>query len=259
VRNRKRIDELPVRRHGDRDQYGRRASRAMSSKALSEVGRLRASDIAYERLREMILTLRLAPGEVLNEFSLASLLGIGRMPVREAISRLASDRFVTVLPRRGTVVASMTMFDVADLFEAREAVECGIAYVAVRRITDAQTHQLRELVEEAEAARGEFDVERFLVDDLRIHRFLIGLLDNDLLRHVADILLLHNLRCWRSFFRTHLPQGETMLCHRELLEAFEQRDAYAAEAATRAHIEVSRQLLLSLFDGYEKAEKAAEQ
>jgi DNA-binding GntR family transcriptional regulator len=225
----------------------------MSSEMLSDVVPLRASDIAFEQLREMILSLRLAPGEVLNEFSLAAMLDIGRMPVREAISRLASDRFVNVLPRRGTVVASMTMFDVADLFEAREAVECGIAYVAVRRITDVQTNQLRELVEEAEAARGDFDVERFLLDDLRIHRFLIGLLDNDLLRHVADTLLLHNLRCWRSFFQTHVPQGDTMLSHRDLLDAFERRDADGAEAATRNHIEGSRQLLLSLFDGSEKA------
>jgi DNA-binding GntR family transcriptional regulator len=201
----------------------------------------------------MILDLRLAPGELLNEFSLAALLDIGRMPVREALSRLATDRFVIVLPRRGTVVASMTMFDVADLYEAREAVECGMAYVAVRRITDAQTTELRELVDEAEAARGDFDAERFLLDDLLIHRFLIGLLDNDLLRHAADTLLLHNLRFWRRFFQTHLPQGDTMLSHRELLDAFERRDADAAEAAIRKHIEGSRQLLVSLFDGNEKA------
>jgi DNA-binding GntR family transcriptional regulator len=44
-----------------------------------------------------------------------------------------------------------------------------------------------------------------------------------------------------------------MLSHRELLEAFERRDADGAEVATRNHIEGSRQLLLSLFDGSEKA------
>ncbi len=225
----------------------------MSAVTPSKVAPLRASDVAYEQLREMILDLRLAPGEVLNEVSLAALLDLGRMPVREALSRLAGDRFVIVLPRRGTVVASMTMFDVADLYEAREAVECGMAYVAVRRITDAQTAELRELVDESEVARGDFNVERFLLDDLAIHRFLIGMLDNEILRHAADTLLLHNLRFWRRFFQTHLPQGDTMLSHRDLLSAFERRDADGAEAATRQHIEGSRQLLLSVFDGSEKA------
>lgn len=221
----------------------------MSEGAASNLVPLRASDVAYERLREMILDLRLAPGEVLNEFSLSSMIGIGRMPVREALQRLASDRFVVALPRRGTVVSSMTMVDVAHLYEAREAVECGIARVVVRRITDEQIRELRTLVERADEARGVFDAERFLLDDLRIHRFVISMMDNALLHDAADSLLLHNLRFWRSFFRSRLPQGETMLSHRELLTAFENRDGDAAEAATRAHIEGARQLLVTLFDG----------
>jgi DNA-binding GntR family transcriptional regulator len=221
----------------------------MSTGAASNFVPLRASDVAYERLREMILDLRLAPGEVLNELSLSSMIGIGRMPVREALQRLASDRFVVALPRRGTVVSSMTMVDVAHLYEAREAVECGIARVVVRRITDEQIRELRPLVERADEARGVFDAERFLLDDLRIHRFVIGMLDNALLHDAADSLLLHNLRFWRSFFRSRPPQGDTMLSHRDLLTAFENRDGDAAEEATRAHIEGARQLLVTLFDG----------
>jgi DNA-binding GntR family transcriptional regulator len=221
----------------------------MSTGAASNLFPLRASDVAYEQLREMILDLRLAPGEVLNELSLSARIGIGRMPVREALQRLASDRFVVALPRRGTVVSSMTMVDVAHLYEAREAVECGIARVVVRRITDEQIRELRSLVERADEARGVFDAERFLLDDLRIHRFVIGMLDNALLHNAADSLLLHNLRFWRSFFQTRLPQGDTMLSHRDLLTAFENRDGSAAEEATRAHIEGARQLLVTLFDG----------
>ncbi len=221
----------------------------MSTGAASNLVPLRASDVAYERLREMILDLRLAPGEVLNELSLSSMIGIGRMPVREALQRLSSDRFVVALPRRGTVVSSMTMVDVAHLYEAREAVECGIARVVVRRITDDQIRELRTLVERADEARGVFDAERFLLDDLRIHRFVIGMMDNALLHDAADSLLLHNLRFWRSFFQSRLPQGDTMLSHRDLLMAFENRDGDAAEEATRAHIEGARQLLVTLFDG----------
>jgi len=221
----------------------------MSTGAASNLVPLRASDVAYEQLREMILDLRLAPGEVLNELSLAAQIGIGRMPVREALQRLASDRFVVALPRRGTVVSSMTMVDVAHLYEAREAVECGIARVVVRRITDEQIRELRSLVERTDEARSVFDAERFLLDDLRVHRFVIGMLDNALLHNAADSLLLHNLRFWRSFFQTRLPQGDTMMSHRDLLTAFENRDGSAAEEATRAHIEGARQLLVTLFDG----------
>lgn len=208
---------------------------------------LRASDVAYEQLREMILDLRLSAGEILNEHSLAATLGIGRMPVREAIGRLVSDRFIVVLPRRGTAVAPMAMEDVVHLFEAREAVECGIAYVAARKVTPVQVEEFRGLVEEAEAARGVFDAERFLLDDLRIHRFLVEQMDNALLQDAAERLLLHNLRFWRSFFRTRLPHADTMLSHRDLLLALEDGDCEGAQSAMRAHIGASRQLLQALF------------
>ena len=146
-------------------------------------------------------------------------------------------------------MSSMTMVDVAHLYETGEAVECGIARVVVRRITDDQIRELRTLVERADEARGVFDAERFLLDDLRIHPFVIGMMDNALLHDAADSLLLHNLRFWRSFFQSRLPQGDTMLSHRDLLAAFENRDGDAAEEATRAHIEGARQLLVTLFDG----------
>ena len=208
---------------------------------------LRASDIAYGQLREMVLDLRLAPGEILNEHSLAATLQLGRMPVREAIARLVSDRFILVLPRRGTVVAPMTMANVADLFEAREAVECGMAYIAARKVTDQQISDLKVLVKEADAARDVSDVERFLLDDLHIHQFLVRQMDNPLLQDMAERLVLHNLRFWRSFFRTRAPQADAMVSHSQLLAALEARDSEGAEAAMRAHIVASRQLLQSLF------------
>lgn len=223
----------------------------MSISDLTPVVPLRASDVAYEQLREMILNLSLPPGEILNETSLAAMLNIGRMPVREAIGRLVSDRFIIVLPRRGTVVATMTMMDIANLYDAREAVECGIVRVAVRRITDEQIADFKRLVDVADVARGRFDAERFLLDDLSVHRFVAGLVENPLLRNTAETLLLHNLRFWRTFFRSRLPQDDTMLSHRELVLAFERRDGEAAEEATRTHIDGARQLLVSVFGGTE--------
>ncbi|MDA8263053.1 MAG: GntR family transcriptional regulator [Actinomycetota bacterium] len=216
----------------------------------SESGRpvpLRASDLAYEQIRAMILDLRLPPGEILNEQSLASSLGLGRMPVREALARLSGDRFVVVLPRRGTAVAPIGVSEVAELFEAREALECGIAHVIARKVSDAQVDHLERLITEAETARGEFDIERFLLDDLEIHQFLLNQMDHPLVRDAAERLLLHNLRLWRSFFTNRVPRSDTMVSHVNLLVALRARDAEAAEAAMREHIASSRHLLQELF------------
>lgn len=203
----------------------------------------RASDTAYEELRDRILDLRLAPGAVVNEQSLAAELGLGRMPVREALARLAGDRFVTVQPRRGTVVTAPSLEDVADMFDAREAIECGVAHIAARRATAEDLPRLGELVEAADRAREGTDHETFLRDDHAVHVFLVHLVRNPLLQDAADRLLLHNLRFWRSYWATRPARVATMISHAELLTALQAGDPDGAEAAMREHIARSRELL----------------
>lgn len=207
----------------------------------------RASDIAYEKLCEMVLTLQLPPGTVVNEQALADDLGLGRMPVREAIARLAVDRFVTVQPRRGAVVTTFSLADVLDMFDAREAIECGVAHIAARRATNDDLRRLRDLVEGADRARAGTDHEAFLRDDHGIHAFLVHMVRNSLLQDAADRLLFHNLRFWRSYWSSRPAQHATMISHADLLEALEDHDPERAERAMRQHIAGSRALLQSSF------------
>jgi len=203
----------------------------------------RASDTAYEELRSRILDLRLAPGTVVFEQALAAELGLGRMPVREAIARLAVDRFVTVQPRRGTIVTAPSLEDVADMFDAREAIECGVAHIAARRASAEDLATLADLITAADQARHGTDHEAFLRDDHAVHTFLVHLVHNPLLQDAADRLLLHNLRFWRSYWSTRPARMTTMISHADLLAALQAGDAEGAEAAMREHIARSRQLL----------------
>ena len=206
-------------------------------------GQPRASDLAYDELRERILDLRLAPGSLLNELALASDLGMGRMPVREAVARLAIDRFITVLPRRGTVVTQVGLDDVLDIFEAREAIECGAVHIVASHATDEDLATLRRLIEAADRARDGTDHEAFLRDDHAIHSFLVHMVRNSLLQDAADRLLLHNLRFWRMYWASRPAQHATMISHGSLLAALEAGDPEQAEKAMREHLVASRQLL----------------
>ncbi len=208
---------------------------------------MRASDIAYGLLRAMIIDLRLQPGTMIDELSLASEIGLGRTPVHEAVGRLVIDRLVTVLPRRGLMIAPIGLELIREIFEAREAIECGNAYFAVQHATDADLAELRRLVEAAEDAREETDVLRFLEDDQRIHRFLANMVRNTFLQDAADRILSHNLRFWRYYFTTRRAAPGTLVSHKPLLDALEQRDADTALKAMREHILTSRALLNVLF------------
>src|SRR2546430_2821677 len=107
------------------------------------VGVLQASDLeaasladrAYHAIREMIVSLELPPGAVIDERGLTERLGIGRTPTREALRRLAQERLVEVYPRRGMFVTSVEIRDLASLAELRSLLESQVARLAAERAT----------------------------------------------------------------------------------------------------------------------------
>jgi DNA-binding GntR family transcriptional regulator len=117
------------------------------------------SDRAYRRLEEMIVTLQLAPGSVVSESALSKRLGIGRTPIREALQRLARERLVVVLPRRGIMVSEINVSTQLRLLEARRELERLIARRAARRASDAERQRFREIADGmTEAARKNDDI-----------------------------------------------------------------------------------------------------
>ena len=216
----------------------------------SEGGELRASEIAYNELLERIVDLRLPPGMVINEKAMGAELELGRMPVREAIARLASGRFLTVLPRRGAVVSPIGLADVLDMFEAREAIECGVVYIVAERATPEELERLRQLVSLADSARTGTDHGSYLRADHAVHVYLVHMVHNGLLQDAADRLLLHNLRFWNHYWSTKPAQPSTMMSHFSLVTALEAHNPEAAARAMREHLQASKALVQESFGAF---------
>ena len=94
------------------------------------------ADQAYKQIEEAIVTLQLAPGSIVSETELVELIGIGRTPTREAIQRLARDRLIRVLPKRGLLVAPLDLMGQMKLLEVRRQVEGLIIRLATKRASD---------------------------------------------------------------------------------------------------------------------------
>src|SRR5919206_3394464 len=88
----------------------------------------------YDHLRAEILSGRLQPGAELAEVALSEQLGVSRGPLREAIGRLAAEGLVTVSPRRGAVVRSLSKEEFLELYQVREALERMAVQLAVPRL-----------------------------------------------------------------------------------------------------------------------------
>src|SRR2546422_11565220 len=101
----------------------------------------------YEHLREEILSEPLEPGAELLEVPLAEQLGVSRGPIREAIGRLASEGLVTVRPRRGAVVRSVSKEEFLELYQVREALELMAVKLAVPRLRPEDIATLQGLID----------------------------------------------------------------------------------------------------------------
>lgn len=105
---------------------------------------MRASEIAYERLREDIIQWRLQPGAALGEVELSERLGVSRTPVREALLRLTAEGLVTTDGGRTATVSVVSLDHIRDLYELREALETQAARLAARRRDPSVFQALRE-------------------------------------------------------------------------------------------------------------------
>src|SRR5947208_516620 len=127
------------------------------------------ADRAYHAIREMIVSLELRPGAVIDERRLMERLGIGRTPTREALRRLAQERLVEVYPRRGMFVTSVEIHDLASLAEVRLVLESHVARLAAERATDEDRSAMEALLDELEHG-DDLDARGLMALDERIHR-----------------------------------------------------------------------------------------
>ena len=107
---------------------------------------------AYERIREQIVSLELAPGTLISEQELAEQLSLGLTPVREALQWLAHDDLVVVSPRHGLYVADVNLSDLKQISELRTVLEALSARLAAQRATQDDLDVLDVLRQESSQA-----------------------------------------------------------------------------------------------------------
>ncbi|GLW12744.1 GntR family transcriptional regulator [Microtetraspora sp. NBRC 13810] len=207
----------------------------------------RVSQTAYQELRARIVDLTYPPGEMVNELQLSKALGIGRMPIREAVARLAQERFIWVIPRRGMVIANLSLTEVLNLMEARLIVETGLVRELCGKVSDAELEELTMLFKAVDEAGATGDYLHFLARDHEAHVRLAEMVRNDFLGPLAESLHLHNLRFWRYCHRNRMVTDGHIQPHETLLQALRRRDPDAAEREIRHLVGTSRASLQNLF------------
>lgn len=186
---------------------------------------------AYLRLEELIVTARLKPGAVVSEALLARQLGIGRMPIREAIKRLDVEGLLVVLPQRGVLVSAIDLGQVRLQLETRRPIDRLLADSAARRATRSERGEMKALADEIVAAAGRGDVDAFLACDRAFDQLVAGACRNAFTARAAAQLHAHSRRFWHAY-RDERDLVASARRHAELMRAIAAGDAETAAAAS---------------------------
>jgi len=191
---------------------------------------------AYHAIREMIVSLELRPGAVIDERRLMQQLGIGRTPIREGLRTLAQEGLVEVFPRRGMFVTSVEIRDLASLAEVRSVLESSAARLAAERATDEDREAVAALLHELDHHEALGQRELMALDE-RIHRQVYRAAHNGFLESSLERYYVLALRIWYLALDRARELERAVLDHREILEAIRDGDAARAEDAMRRHVE----------------------
>lgn len=192
----------------------------------------------YDTLRKDILTMALAPGQLLDETSLAERFGLSRSPVREALIRLAGDDLVTTLANRSTIVSPVEISTIPKYVEALDLAQRINTRLAAQLRTGADLEVMELRLQEFEAAVKSADHLAMSEANKAFHMAIANAGRNMYLVAFYERLLDQGRRMLHMHFefleRTH--EGYLLTDeHKDMLDAIRDRDVSRADDLAHAH------------------------
>ncbi|MGI2328235.1 GntR family transcriptional regulator [Planococcus sp. YIM B11945] len=155
-------------------------------------------DLAYAKIKELILAGQFAPGSFLSERELIEMLDMSKTPIKSALVRLESEGFVTVSSKQGIIINDLTIDQILDIYDLRTALETFNCRKLTGQLSDAQCAELEQNLKETEVAIGILDVNEFTRLDHTFHLMICQFVGN---QEIYRILLNYQDHLQRITFK----------------------------------------------------------
>ena len=212
---------------------------------MNQTKSLPLSEIAYQRIKELIVTLKLGPGDQVDEEWIAKALSIGRTPIREALFRLNAENLVEMVHGRGFFVQDITLSNLKDLFETMLIMERSAVALAARRIKKDQIEELQRINGELREAWLDKNFLHVTLLNSRFHRYIYQAADNAILCTYLDNLQNQSQRlaymCFSRDMSSYDMQSHAELSikeHQNLIELLEEGNDIEAVNVISGHVKL---------------------
>lgn len=213
--------------------------------------KLSKPELAYEEIKTRIITENYKPGQVLTEVELSNSLGMSRTPVRTAISKLAKDGYIKLVPDQGIVVATMHIEELMEWYDVREGLEGMAARLFATRKNDMSIARLEECYIQHKEAHPEGDYMRAIELDDDFHMDLAYGSCNQQLTNILATAIAHCKR--RASISSNMTDEMDKIMtsqHKQILDAIKEGDPDKAEEYARRHIDQIREVQKEYFWNY---------
>lgn len=193
---------------------------------------------AYDALKSAIMNLNIYAPDAelkLDERDLSMRFGVSRTPLREALSQLESEGLVRIAPRRGIFIVRKTKVEILDMITVWAALESMAARLATKAAIDSEISALHALVDVFSTDEVARKMGEYSDANIEFHQAIIALGRCPLITKLTDDLFFH-VRAIRQ--RTISEQNRaqrSIVDHKEIVKALEERQAERAERLVREH------------------------
>jgi len=194
------------------------------------------SSRVYHSLKDAILSLAYEPGQIMRKQDICEQLDISRSPVSEAVTRLAAEGLVDVVPQAGTFVARFSMAEIREGAFLREALEIAAVERVAKTINDDQVKLLQRNLRVQQAFVDDLDVQGFYQLDSEMHNLILGFTNYRRLAMMAQTSWLQVNRARQLILPNQDRVAETLAEHKAIVSALQARDPTAARQATKKHL-----------------------
>ena len=205
------------------------------------------SGIAFERLRQAILTGELKEGDRVRESRLAAQWDIGVTPLREAVRQMAAIGYFILEPNHAPVVRKLSGDDIREIYAIREVLECFALRRSWDSISEDDLKRVRVLAEKANAAKTKSSRLRARFSlDTELHQLWISPENNPWLASILERLITYRPNLIKVLIAHATFVDEAFDEHQQILAALEKGDIDLAVERLGYHIRKSGSVLAEL-------------
>ncbi len=204
-------------------------------------------------LRQWIMNGRLPGGSHIRQEEIARELGVSRLPVREALTILESEKFVNRINYKSTIVTEVSLEGLEEIYALRVLLETYLLEHAIPRITDQDLDRLDEIITKSDGCNSEDEWAQL---NLEFHLSLYAPANQSITLETLEQVLRHAdrySRIQRALSPT-LRQSSSRQ-HTEIVNQIRAHNPHGAIEALKRHIEWNRdEISAEIIESYEKDE-----